>query len=92
MYGVQDISMTSTLFGTVVLDFGIPGIAVFAVCLGFVVGLAYHTMKNTKGALPTGIFSLLIAYTLVGIETGLVDLIVFVLFFTSFLILVNPKR
>ncbi|MEE9564587.1 MAG: hypothetical protein V3V63_02645, partial [Candidatus Hydrothermarchaeaceae archaeon] len=92
MYGVQDISMTSTLFGTVVLDFGIPGIAVFAVCLGFVVGLAYNAMKNTRGALPTGIFSLLIAYTLVGIETGLVDLIVFVLFFTSFLILVNPKR
>ena len=92
MYGVQDISMTSTLFGTVVLDFGIPGIAVFAVCLGFVVGLAYNAMKNTRGALPTGIFSLLIAYTLVGIETGLVDLIVFVLFFISFLILVNPKR
>jgi uncharacterized membrane protein len=84
--------MTSTLFGTVVLDFGIPGIAVFAVCLGFVVGLAYNAMKNTRGALPTGIFSLLIAYTLVGIETGLVDLIVFVLFFISFLILVNPKR
>lgn len=92
MYGVQDVSMTSTLFGTVVLDFGIPGIAVFALALGFVVGLAYYTMKNTKGALTTGIFSLLIAYTLVGIETGLVDLIVFVFFFISFLILVNPKR
>jgi oligosaccharide repeat unit polymerase len=92
MYGVQDISMTSTLFGTVVLDFGIPGIAVFALCLGFVIGLAYFAMKNTKGALPTGIFSLLIAYTLVGIETGLVDLIVFMFFFTSFLILVDPKR
>jgi oligosaccharide repeat unit polymerase len=92
MYGVQDISMTSTLFGTVVLDFGIPGIMVFALALGFVIGLAYHTMKNTKGAIPTGIFSLLIAYTLVGVETGLVDLVVFVFFFTSFLILVNPKR
>ena len=91
MYGVQDISMTSTLFGTVVLDFGIPGIAVFALSLGFVVGLAYFTMKNTRGALATGIFSLLIAYTLVGIETGLVDLVVFLFFFTSFLILVNPK-
>ncbi len=92
MYGVQDISMTSTLFGTVVLDFGIPGIMVFALALGFVLGLAYYTMKNTRGALPTGIFSLLIAYTLVGVETGLVDLVVFVFFFTSFLILVNPKR
>lgn len=92
MYGVQHISMTSTLFGTVVLDFGIPGIAIFAIALGFVVGLAYYAMKNTRGALPTGIFSLLIAYTLVGIETGLVDLIVFAFFFISFLILVNPKR
>ncbi len=92
MYGVQDISMTSTLFGTVVLDFGIPGIVVFGLCLGFVIGLAYHTMKITRGALSTGIFSLLIAYTLVGVETGLVDLIVFLFFFTSFLILVDPKR
>jgi oligosaccharide repeat unit polymerase len=92
MYGVQDISMTSTLFGTVVLDFGIPGIMVFALALGFVIGLAYYAMKNTREAIPTGIFSLLIAYTLVGVETGLVDLVVFVFFFTSFLILVNPKR
>jgi oligosaccharide repeat unit polymerase len=92
MYGVQDISMTSTLFGTVVLDFGIPGIIVFALSLGFVIGLAYFTMKRTKGALARGIFSLLLAYTLVGVETGLVDLVVFLFFFTSFLILANPKR
>lgn len=92
MYGVQDISMTSTLFGTVVLDFGIIGIMAFALLLGFVIGLSYYAMKNTKGAIPTGIFSLLLAYTIVGIETGLVDLIVFIFFFTSFLILTTPKK
>jgi len=75
-----------------VLDFGIPGIVAFGIVLGFVIGLAYHVMKHTRGALPTAIFSLLFAYTLVGIETGLVDLVVFMLFFTSFLILVDPKR
>ncbi|MFQ6105672.1 MAG: oligosaccharide repeat unit polymerase [Candidatus Hydrothermarchaeaceae archaeon] len=87
MFGVTGISMTSTLLGTVVLDFGIPGIVFFTLVLGFVVGTAYNAMKQTESTIATGLFALLMAYTLVGIETGLVDFNVFTFFAVSFLIL-----
>jgi oligosaccharide repeat unit polymerase len=88
----KNISITSTLLGTIVLDFGIPGIMFSMVLLGFVVGLAYNAMKQTKSALATAIYSLLIAYALVGIETGLVDFNVAMFFTVSFLILIASRR
>jgi oligosaccharide repeat unit polymerase len=89
MFGVRGVSMTSTLFGTVVLDFGIPGIILFAFALGLVLGAAYRAMSLTKSTLATSIFSLLMAYTLVGIETGLVDFNVAVFFMVGIMVLVN---
>ncbi|RLG56669.1 MAG: hypothetical protein DRN95_06525, partial [Candidatus Hydrothermarchaeota archaeon] len=83
----EGVSITSTLYGTVALGYGILGIAIFSLLLGHVLAIAHEAMKQSKSSLATGIFSLLMAYTLVGIETGLVDFIVFVLFITSYLIL-----
>ncbi|MEE8358823.1 MAG: oligosaccharide repeat unit polymerase [Candidatus Hydrothermarchaeales archaeon] len=91
VFGVTNVSMTSTLLGTWVLDFGIPGILVFMLALGFVIGMAYHAMRETGSALATAIYSLLIAYTIVGIETGLADFNVAVFFIGSFLILYNSR-
>ena len=90
IFGISGVSVTSTLFGTVVLDFGIPGIIAFALALGFVVGLAYRTMRAGSN-LGTGIFSLFMAYTLVGIETGLVDFNVFTFFFLGTIILLASR-
>ena len=84
---IEGVSITSTLYGTVALGYGILGIAIFSLLLGHVLAIAHEAMKQSKSSLATGIFSLLMAYTLVGIETGLVDFIVFVLFITSYLIL-----
>lgn len=92
IFGVRDVSMTSTLLGTVVLDFGIPGIIFFTLLLGFAVGLAYNAVKQTGSVLGVAIFSLLIAYTLVGIETGLVDFNVVMFFIISFLALYVSAR
>lgn len=89
MFGVGGVSMTSTLFGTIVLDFGIPGIIVFAYGLGLLLGAAYRAMIQTKSILATAVFSLLMAYSLVGIETGLVDFNVAVFFMTGIAILAN---
>ncbi|MEE8168729.1 MAG: oligosaccharide repeat unit polymerase [Candidatus Hydrothermarchaeales archaeon] len=89
IFGIKGISMTSTLFGTVVLDFGIPGIVVFAFAFGIVVGAAYQAVKQTKSALTTAVFSLFMAYTLIGIETGLVDFNVAMFFFAGIVILIN---
>ncbi|MDI6655389.1 MAG: hypothetical protein QME59_05825, partial [Candidatus Hydrothermarchaeota archaeon] len=92
IFGVREVSITSTLLGTVVLDFGIPGVIAFTLVLGFVVGAAYHAMKQTRSYLATMIFSFLLAYVLVGIETGLVDFNVAMFFITSFLILLASAR
>lgn len=92
IFGVRDVSMTSTLLGTVVVDFGIPGIALFTLLLGFAVGLAYNAVKQTGSVLSVAIFSLLLAYTLVGIETGLVDFNVVMFFTAGFLILLASRR
>ncbi len=92
MFGITGISMTSTLFGTIVLDFGIPGVVVFAFFLGLVLGLAYRAVQQTKSPLAIAVFSLLMAYTLVGIETGLVDFNVAMFFFIGIAILVNSLR
>jgi uncharacterized membrane protein len=91
MFGVQNISVTSTLYGTVVLDFGIPGIVAFSLLLGFVIGLAYHASKKTMSPLAAGIYAFLLAYVLVGVETGLVDLNVFMFFLGGTLILLKSR-
>ncbi len=86
LFGITGISVTSTLLGTVVLDFGIVGVAVFMLLLGHVLGTAHRAAK-TGFAMGIGIYSVLLSYTLVGIETGLVDFNVLMMFFTGYLIL-----
>lgn len=92
IYGIKDVSITSTLYGTVVLDFGIPGVILLSLLLGFILGLAYRAVKQTKAAMSIGIYSLLLAYTLVGIETGLVDFNVLMFYLTGLIILLKSKR
>jgi oligosaccharide repeat unit polymerase len=72
LFGITGISVTSTLLGTIVLDLGIVGVILFMFILGHVLGTSYRAAK-TGFALGVGIYSVLLAYTLVGIETGLVD-------------------
>jgi oligosaccharide repeat unit polymerase len=92
LFGIRDVSITSTLLGTVVLDFGLPGIALFMLLLGSIVGIAYYAMRRTESPLATAIFALFLAYTLVGIETGLVDFIVFLYFLGGTLLLLASRR
>lgn len=91
MYGIRDVSITSTLYGTVVLDFGIPGIMFFSLVLGVIMGLGYRAVRQTKAAAGIGVFSLLLAYVLVGVETGLVDFNVLMFFFLGLLIFVKSR-
>lgn len=92
IFGVRDVSMTSTLYGTVVVDFGIPGIALFSLVLGAVLGLGYRMVKQTGTAVAIGIFSLLLAYSLVGVETGLVDFNVITFFALGLLVFLKSRR
>ncbi len=92
IFGISGISMTSTLYGTVVLDFGIPGIVAFSLALGTILGLAYKAVKQTDSPLAVAVFALLMAYAIVGIETGLADFNVAFFFFAGAVILINSLK
>ncbi len=91
IFGVEGVSMTSTLFGIPVLDFGIPGIVAFALVLGFVLGMCYAALRQTKSFFAAAIFSFLLAYALVGIETGLADFNVFMFFAAGAIIIIKSR-
>jgi|GEM_PF-1154240 oligosaccharide repeat unit polymerase len=92
-FGVSGVSLTSTLLGTVSLDLGLAGIVTFALAIGAIIGAAYALSKRTGSALATALFSICFAYLLAGIETGLVDFNVFVLYaFTAFVAVTSIAR
>ncbi len=76
-FGVTGISMTSTLLGTVVLDLGLVGVVLFGLATGAAVGSGKAISSSPLGA---ALYSILLAYMLTGIETGLVDFSVLLLF------------
>ena len=92
-FGVTGVSLTSTLLGTVTLDMGLIGAITFTFTLGLILGAVYTLMKQTGSALATALFSICFAYLLAGIETGLVDFNVFVLYaLTAFVALASIAR
>ncbi len=85
-FGVEGVTLTSTLLGTVALDLGYIGVMLFSCIIGFVTGLTYHGYMQSKSPVQAAFFSLIFAYVLTGIETGLVDFNVFVLFASAFVL------
>lgn len=85
-FGVEGVTLTSTLLGPVALDWGLVGVCVFTLLLGMVIGMAFHNSRASASPFSTAFFCILFAYLLTGIETGLVDFNVFLLFALSALI------
>ncbi len=77
---------TSTLFGPVYLDFGLIGLTVQMLFMGLFLGLV-HKLKKGIGA---GIYSMILTHTLIWIETGPTDIMIWFLYLIGFiLILMN---
>ncbi|MHC1605021.1 MAG: oligosaccharide repeat unit polymerase, partial [Candidatus Methanofastidiosia archaeon] len=86
--GARGISMTSTILGPIAIDFGLFGTIVFMVVLGFFLQKTYQLVKATTGkrrSYISAIYGLTLGYSIIGIETGLVDYEVIVLFALSIL-------
>lgn len=85
--GTPYISMTSTLYGPLIIDFGLIGAIIILLLYGFIIGLGYGlSMKpNCKSLL--GPYSTIVAYTIVAVETGLLDLNVYIYIAISIAIL-----
>ncbi|MCI5867598.1 MAG: oligosaccharide repeat unit polymerase family protein [Methanosphaera sp.] len=79
-------STTSMIFGPALLDFGAYAMIIQMLLLGIILGILYHLMKNTKDNLFVALYAMILAHTLIWIETGPTDLVV-LLFFAIAIIL-----
>lgn len=69
-----EVTVTPTLIGQMVADFGRLGVA-FGMCLlGFILGIGFKIMRTTKDYFYIGIYSLILTYSILGIETGILDI------------------
>ncbi|NJE06328.1 hypothetical protein E3E36_09265 [Thermococcus sp. M36] len=81
---VKDVTVTATLMGGMYLDFG-----VFSIVEGFLLGVYYGLIQNSRTVLSKSIYYSTLAYGLVGIETGILDLPVYMLFIIGIYIVVR---
>ncbi|WP_409200247.1 oligosaccharide repeat unit polymerase family protein [Methanobrevibacter sp. DSM 116169] len=79
--------ITSTLFGPVYLDFGTIGLTIQMFFFGFFLKLVHLISKNIKG-IAIGIYAILLAHTLIWIETGPTDIMIWLLFILGLILII----
>jgi len=72
-------SITSTIFGPAILDFGSVGMTVQMFLIGFILKLLHITQKYFKG-ISTAFYGIILAQTIIWIETGPTDFIVWIFY------------
>lgn len=88
-----EVTITPTLIGQMVVDFGKIGVFVEMTILGFILGIGFKLMQKTKNYFYIGIYSLILTYAILGVETGLLDIQVLVYFAIAILIyLINIAK
>ena len=87
-----EVTVTPTLIGQMVVDFGKVGVFVEMLLLGSILGVGFKIMQNTKNFFYIGIYSLILTYAILGIETGILDIQVLLYFAIAiFIYLINIK-
>lgn len=81
-----EVTVTPTLLGQMIVDFGKVGVAVEMCLLGFILGTGYKLVKITKDSFYIVIYSLILTYSILGVETGILDITVLLYFFIAFFI------
>lgn len=69
---VPSTSITSTVFGPAILDFGAWGLAVQMFLLGLILRLMYSAQKMI-GGVYTALYAIILAHTMIWVETGPTD-------------------
>nr|WP_292752635.1 oligosaccharide repeat unit polymerase family protein [Methanobrevibacter sp.] len=75
-----EVTVTPTLIGQMVVDFGKVGVAVEMCLLGFILGIGFKILQKTKDYFYIAIYSLILTYSILGIETGILDIQVLLYF------------
>ena len=79
-----NVCLTSTLFGPVYLDFGLIGLTIQMAFMGVFLGLV-HKLKKGVGA---GIYSMILTHTLIWIETGPTDIMIWFLYLIGLILII----
>ena len=83
------VCLTSTLFGPVYLDFGIIGLAVQMLFMGLFLAM----MDKLKKGIGVGLYSMILTHTLIWIETGPTDIMIWFLYLIGLVfIILNFKN
>ena len=79
-----DVCLTSTLFGPVYLDFGLIGLTIQMLFMGSFLQLV-HKLKKGFGV---GIYSIILTHTLIWIETGPTDIMIWFLYLLGLILII----
>ena len=80
----DNVCITSTLFGPAYLDFGLVGLAVQMLFMGAFIGLVFKLKKG----IGVGIYSIILTHTLIWIETGPTDIMIWFLYLLGLILII----
>lgn len=84
-------SITSTIFGPALLDFGILGMIVQMLFLGIVLK-TLHSLQSHKKSIFIAFYGILLAQTIIWIETGPTDVVVWLFYLIGIFIIIQSLR
>ena len=88
----SEVTVTPTLIGQMLIDFGKFGVFVEMCLLGFILGIGFKIMQNTKNFFYIALYSLILTYTILGIETGILDIqVIFYFIIAIFIYILNLR-
>ena len=87
----RDHSITSTIFGPALLDFGIVGMILQMFLLGIILK-TLHTIQTNRKTIFTAFYGILLAQTIIWIETGPTDIVVWLFYLIGILIIIQSLR
>ena len=80
-----NVCLTSTLFGPVMLDFSYIGLAVQMLFMG----ITLSTLNKIKKGIGIGIYSMILTHTLIWIETGPTDIMIWFLYLIGIIYIIR---
>ena len=78
------VCLTSTLFGPVYLDFGLIGLTIQMLFMGMFLELVYKLKKG----IGVGIYSIILTHTIIWIETGPTDIMIWFLYLLGLILII----
>lgn len=82
----ENVTFTATILGPLYLDFGVFGVLLGLGLLGFILSLAFRSIDADRR--NAGVYAVLLAFSFVAIETGILDIVLFYFFGALFYLLV----